>query len=84
MPTWGDSRSQGAAHAPALGPASSSQPVARLPAARSAASTRKGALPFQRCCRRKREDLRTPSLDLEDGSGMALQPRPAAPGGRRT
>lgn len=77
MPSWGDSRA-GAARAPALGPA------ARLPAPRSAASTRKGALPFQRCCRQKRKDLRTPSLDLEDGSGTALQPRPAAPGGRRT
>ncbi|KAF6121777.1 solute carrier family 39 member 5 [Phyllostomus discolor] len=32
-----------------------------------------------RCCRWKRKDLRTPNLDPEDGSGMALQPRPAAP-----
>ncbi|KAM7113874.1 zinc transporter ZIP5 isoform 2-T2 [Molossus nigricans] len=32
-----------------------------------------------RCCRRKRKDLRTPNLDPEDGSGMALQPLPAAP-----
>ncbi|XP_024900453.1 zinc transporter ZIP5 isoform X1 [Pteropus alecto] len=32
-----------------------------------------------RCCRRKRKDLGTPNLDPEDGSGMALQPLPAAP-----
>ncbi|KAF4010465.1 hypothetical protein G4228_001478 [Cervus hanglu yarkandensis] len=39
---------------------------------------RRGRKP--RCCRQKRKDLRTPSLDLEDGSGMALQPLQAAPG----
>ncbi|XP_045867273.1 zinc transporter ZIP5 isoform X4 [Meles meles] len=33
-----------------------------------------------RCCRRKRKDLRVPTLDLEDGSGTALQPLQAAPG----
>ncbi|XP_066225859.1 zinc transporter ZIP5 isoform X2 [Saccopteryx leptura] len=38
---------------------------------------RRGIRP--RCCRRKRKDLRTPNLDPEDGSGMALQPLPAAP-----
>ncbi|XP_043746145.1 zinc transporter ZIP5 isoform X1 [Cervus elaphus] len=38
---------------------------------------RRGRKP--RCCRQKRKDLRTPSLDLEDGSGMALQPLQAAP-----
>ncbi|KAB0356706.1 hypothetical protein FD754_000862 [Muntiacus muntjak] len=32
-----------------------------------------------RCCRQKRKDLRTPSLDLEEGRGMALQPLQAAP-----
>ncbi|XP_057412485.1 zinc transporter ZIP5 isoform X2 [Balaenoptera acutorostrata] len=32
-----------------------------------------------RCCRRKRKDLRTPNLDPEDGSGMALRPLQAAP-----
>ncbi|XP_045867271.1 zinc transporter ZIP5 isoform X2 [Meles meles] len=32
-----------------------------------------------RCCRRKRKDLRVPTLDLEDGSGTALQPLQAAP-----
>ncbi|XP_045319585.1 zinc transporter ZIP5 isoform X1 [Leopardus geoffroyi] len=32
-----------------------------------------------RCCRRKRKDFRAPALDLEDGSGMALQPLQAAP-----
>ncbi|KAM5254378.1 zinc transporter ZIP5 [Hipposideros larvatus] len=32
-----------------------------------------------RCCRRKRKDLRTPNLNLEDGSGMALQPLQAVP-----
>ncbi|XP_008146858.2 zinc transporter ZIP5 [Eptesicus fuscus] len=31
------------------------------------------------CCRRKRKTLRTPDLDPEDSSGMALQPLPAAP-----
>ncbi|XP_029809950.1 zinc transporter ZIP5 [Suricata suricatta] len=38
---------------------------------------RRGLRP--RCCRRKRKDLRAPTLDLEDGSGMALQPLQAAP-----
>uniref|UniRef100_G3MZ89 Solute carrier family 39 member 5 n=1 Tax=Bos taurus TaxID=9913 RepID=G3MZ89_BOVIN len=32
-----------------------------------------------RCCGQKRKDLRTPHLDLEDGSGVALQPLQAAP-----
>ncbi|XP_050605110.1 zinc transporter ZIP5 [Macaca thibetana thibetana] len=32
-----------------------------------------------RCCRRKRRDLETRNLDLENGSGMALQPLQAAP-----
>ncbi|KAG8510234.1 Zinc transporter ZIP5 [Galemys pyrenaicus] len=31
------------------------------------------------CCRRRRKHLETPSLDPEDGSGMALQPLQAAP-----
>ncbi|XP_040088865.1 zinc transporter ZIP5 isoform X3 [Oryx dammah] len=35
-----------------------------------------------RCCGQKRKDLRTPNLDLEDGSGVALQPLQAAPGPR--
>ncbi|XP_045867272.1 zinc transporter ZIP5 isoform X3 [Meles meles] len=39
---------------------------------------RRGLRP--RCCRRKRKDLRVPTLDLEDGSGTALQPLQAAPG----
>uniref|UniRef100_A0A452ST29 Solute carrier family 39 member 5 n=1 Tax=Ursus americanus TaxID=9643 RepID=A0A452ST29_URSAM len=32
-----------------------------------------------RCCRRKRKALGGPTLDLEDGGGMALQPLQAAP-----
>ncbi|XP_076967141.1 zinc transporter ZIP5 [Tamandua tetradactyla] len=35
--------------------------------------------PGPRCCRRKRRDLRTPNLDPEDGSGMALQPLQTVP-----
>ncbi|XFG00323.1 hypothetical protein AB1E19_003947 [Capra hircus] len=38
---------------------------------------RRGRKP--RCCGQKRKDLRTPNLDLEDGSGVALQPLQAAP-----
>lgn len=38
---------------------------------------RRGLRP--RCCRQKRKDLRVPTLDLEDGSGMALQSLQAAP-----
>ncbi|XP_061272831.1 zinc transporter ZIP5 isoform X2 [Bos javanicus] len=38
---------------------------------------RRGRKP--RCCGQKRKDLRTPHLDLEDGSGVALQPLQAAP-----
>ncbi|KAB0397261.1 hypothetical protein E2I00_005314 [Balaenoptera physalus] len=45
----------------------------------AASSLRRDTLPFQRCCRRKRKDLRTPNLDPEDGSGMALRPLQAAP-----
>nr|XP_035933357.1 zinc transporter ZIP5 isoform X4 [Halichoerus grypus] len=46
---------------------------------------RRGLRP--RCCGQKRKDLRVPALELEDGSGTALQPLQAAPepeaGGRR-
>lgn len=45
----------------------------------AASSTRRDALPFQRCCRNKR-DLGESNLDPEDGSGMALRPLQAAPG----
>lgn len=38
---------------------------------------RRGLRP--RCCGQKRKDLGTPNLDLEDGSGMALQPLQAVP-----
>ncbi|XP_068826369.1 zinc transporter ZIP5 isoform X1 [Capricornis sumatraensis] len=38
---------------------------------------RRGRKP--RCCGQKRKDLRTPNLDVEDGSGVALQPLQAAP-----
>ncbi|XP_035933356.1 zinc transporter ZIP5 isoform X3 [Halichoerus grypus] len=51
------------------------------------ASGQRDTLPFQRCCGQKRKDLRVPALELEDGSGTALQPLQAAPepeaGGRR-
>uniref|UniRef100_A0A8D1I1G8 Solute carrier family 39 member 5 n=1 Tax=Sus scrofa TaxID=9823 RepID=A0A8D1I1G8_PIG len=32
-----------------------------------------------KCCRQKRKDLRSPNLDPEDGTGMALQPLQAPP-----